>query len=1201
MPVPAAAVLAPARTLRYRPTQQPDDREQQSLLKEIGNRTLGGAAGVGNFLDLVLGASSVRDIIAGENPFDQFLTPFSAENRVTGRELLERYHVLGPNQKGFDWGDVAGFLTEVGLDPGTYTGLGGLGKVGQIVKKAGVLDELLPEAGRLAKMTTTFGDILGKANEVQRGLLDDAARAAGFADAAEVAAKHGSDPLGGLVGVGLPFRDPTFTAGVGPTAQKVAGALDLVGNKLRYSAPGRLTAALFSRENLGALTETGQRMAHKISRLWRGAEARGREAVAGAIRGLWESGVSDSVDAWRSVTRAMEGVEGLPSDLSHLQPHVDTMRKALDGQLGEELGAFLNTADLHDLVNYLPRQMARFADAPDVPEWILSRVLKTTHKGQLNRKDFLRELVGGTDLLNALSMDLRFSGRLRRGAVEGIEDLPKVERAALQSGDSVRIPLSDEAEELLAKLDEGGAVPAFVTNNLRKILKDNGLDDAMIQTMTPEQLVQELRDRGQGRIFGFKDGNPVVGSKALAADGKNPALVKQFTKEQLADAQPLPHRYGEINWDAHADELEKVVTQWTKDHGYPIGQRIFEEGQIKKLAHWLADLDPRYADNGVPVFGTNPLENVMNRLEHGGRAVAASKVIRETLAEHALDAGDVSVRDLLERTGLTEGAFDDVVEQMRGLGRQVDDEVDDLFVSKDLAGDIERVMKPMTTPDEMSKLGEVADKVTQFWKGSVTGYFPAFHVRNFISGQIQNMLAGAWSFRSMKQAWDLLRGKEIKGLAEAIPAFRGMTDGEATAKLAELIFSRKITSPHQAMQGLEGASNARDLAHMIPGLEPRTLRKTLIPDEIPGTTWRDRWDPRNVANVRTEQDIFTPQRIARNVGEFTEEMNRITPTIELLKKGYSIDEVAKRVRALQVDYSNLSQFERTVMRRAFPFYGFARGMAEYVTKELTERPGGALAQLLRAQRLTRGEGDEPTPQYVGETASIPLESLPGGGQRYLTGFGAMHEDPLSFLSFRGGLPDASGILAEVISRSNPAIKLPVELAAGESFFQRGPMGGRELADMDPVMGRILANAGIRPVPEGQYRAQPFLGQTFEHVVANSPAARFLSTARTATDPRKYEGRVPGGAAALNLLTGARVSDVSPGASQAILEEELSATMREAGAKAYTDVYFSREQIAAAEQGGDRERAESMRQYNALRTYLANRTKERVAARRAAAR
>ena len=71
--------------------------EQQSLLGRLGGATMSGLGAAGNLLDLP--GSMVRDLLAFENPFDQLLSPFSHENRVTGRDLLTEYGLAAPNKE----------------------------------------------------------------------------------------------------------------------------------------------------------------------------------------------------------------------------------------------------------------------------------------------------------------------------------------------------------------------------------------------------------------------------------------------------------------------------------------------------------------------------------------------------------------------------------------------------------------------------------------------------------------------------------------------------------------------------------------------------------------------------------------------------------------------------------------------------------------------------------------------------------------------------------------------------------------------------------------------------------------------------------------------------------------------------------------------------------------------------------------------
>lgn len=92
-------------------------------------------AGAGNLLDLP--GSSVRDLLTGRNPFDQWATPFSSDNRASGRDVLQP--LLGANKETGISGwlsdpveglkDIAGFGAELITDPMNLIPAGWFGKV----------------------------------------------------------------------------------------------------------------------------------------------------------------------------------------------------------------------------------------------------------------------------------------------------------------------------------------------------------------------------------------------------------------------------------------------------------------------------------------------------------------------------------------------------------------------------------------------------------------------------------------------------------------------------------------------------------------------------------------------------------------------------------------------------------------------------------------------------------------------------------------------------------------------------------------------------------------------------------------------------------------------------------------------------------------------------------------------------------------
>ena len=131
---------------------------------------------------------------------------------------------------------------------------------------------------------------------------------------------------------------------------------------------------------------------------------------------------------------------------------------------------------------------------------------------------------------------------------------------------------------------------------------------------------------------------------------------------------------------------------------------------------------------------------------------------------------------------------------------------------------------------------------------------------------------------------------------------------------------------------------------------------------------------------------------------------------------------------------------------------------------------------------------------------------------------------------------------ESLSRANLLLKGQFEYATGELFFQAGPMGGRDLPDADPLLGRTLGNILGREAPVR-------VPELVEVGVANSPLSRYLSTTRQLFDPRKS---LP--VKLLNLGTGIRVATVSEGSRDAILREQVHQDLRELGSKQFVRTY-----------------------------------------------
>jgi hypothetical protein len=434
-------------------------------------------------------------------------------------------------------------------------------------------------------------------------------------------------------------------------------------------------------------------------------------------------------------------------------------------------------------------------------------------------------------------------------------------------------------------------------------------------------------------------------------------------------------------------------------------------------------------------------------------------------------------------------------------------------------------------------MADIIDIPTKWFKENVTLPFLSFATRNHVSGQFIIMASGV-----LENLDDYMEyGRQY------YKAFKDFRSGKIPPELNEELFLNGVLHENMMFEGVQARGG--EFGKVIP--DPISVRagwqnaKAQIEpsflDKIPG-----------LRAARTAQG--TVLEVGGQVNKFVEYMNRVPLYVTLKKKGWSEADAARKVAEIQIDYTkhNFSPFEQEVMKRLVPFYSFQRKIAPVVLGSLARNPGGPMGLAIRGSRLASST-DPTVPEWLSGTLAVenPLGSNEEGGKSYITGFGMPYEPTLSFLG--GGVRGAG---REALSQLNPLIKAPLEWATGQSFFQTGPNGtGRPLDELNPPIGQTLSNiAGFdKPVdlPDG-----------LEFAAANSPFSRYLSTARQITDRRKHPLSL-----AANLLTGVRVTDVSPGAQDAILRDRANAVVKQLGGRTFSQTYIpDQANLNPAEQG-----------------------------------
>ncbi|MEO1841606.1 MAG: hypothetical protein ABGY21_08955 [Pseudomonadota bacterium] len=552
------------------------------------------------------------------------------------------------------------------------------------------------------------------------------------------------------------------------------------------------------------------------------------------------------------------------------------------------------------------------------------------------------------------------------------------------------------------------------------------------------------------------------------------------------------------------------------------------------------------------------------------------------------------------------GVYDEMLNAVDGKGKQVNGalkqalkdsypKIDDIFELNDkgkykhrasINKFIDRLEMDMEVHDDMLRAWDfqTADPFAKGVGGTIANVFrsftalfkagvltaPARYSRDVISGQIQNMTHGIWSFKSAKSGMNVLFNRaddslmEIPDVASYMQS-RGMemTGQNATKAVREMYTARRGHSSNIYRDvdlmdtSMEAATDFESMTQAFPGGTTGfwNMMKEAGLTAI-GRRGEGSWDPREIAGFNgRRQTLFNPVRAGDIIGKHADDMNRLPGFIESMRKGVAPDEAMEIVERVQLNYDphTFTPTEQQ-LKRIFPFYSFFSRELAYLGRELMVNPTGRLGKLIRLQaKATPGEDEEQyVPEYVRSQMAIPLGDSKDGGQNYLTNFGLMHEDPIATLGT--GLSDPQEGMRNILSKMNPLIKGFAEYGLGRSSFQGGPLGGRDLSDMDPNMGRILTQLGLREeTPSG--KAEPFISRGAEFAVSNSPISRIISSTKTLLDDRKS---MP--ARALNLTTGMNITTVSPDQSRRALRDIGNAIARDAGARPFETFHISKDLV-----------------------------------------
>lgn len=1031
----APAGVAPAPAAVAAPLS-PEDRE--SALTHLGRGALGGVGYVGGTLDKLFGGRAIRAAL-GLATGNQKARARDLLSIIPGSDMLGITDA-GDTLHGTDLLDQ--YKPEDQLNFGDHA--------------AGMALEVALDPATYLSFGGAAATKLG-AQAAKAGLMPErlAARMAGHAatspEAAKLAQLTGqslldvsNQPLAGLARVGIPFTDAGVTLGTGQRAQSIARGLGAAKDAAVYSKPGKAVSALFDQSlSWGGFTPTSeavQRSARQYSKELPGVEAGVRGQFLQDANALEAAGGLGK-DAGVQMRKAAEipGSVQLPTGQQDVvQGWGNRLQSSL--QADRELG--LNVSGLADTqAEYFPRQRTAL-DTEEKAGRAYGRQFDASTPNQIKRQDPFRDIPGATETINNVFKDP--AAKAAQGARDVAPQAEHIRRAHL------------------------GMTPA---------------DEANLKAFRANQPPPQVLANGQ-----------------MVA---NPAYAEWQRLEGLTDKSiDLAHK-----------------AQGFKD--------VYSAGQ------------------GADFFGNHPAADMASYEQTRARARLSTKGIYDAVAgvadaAHGATPGSVALPDLLKRAGLVDhvdaagnaiGASKQLVDRLVASGKLPAgagaDALKGLHVPGDVAGDVLRYGQAMTKPETIKPFLDIFDGVTNLTKAWQTAWAPAFHTRNGLTGLFMNFITGAkdaavhgpLGYVKPYQDYLALRaGGEMKGAAQ-LPIFRGakLTDKEASLKLSELMyqhdvlpkFGRSVATEAVGQPGSQAAAHSSGQAGTIalPGREPKkplldiakgaldfSKPNSANPLAVAGVTLPEALPAAMGGGKTFTKDAFAPIAAGREFGHAVDEANRGSAFLGFLSQGFTPDIAAAKAKAAHYDYGKLTPFERSVMRRVVPFYGWMRNNLPFMVEQLATNPGGKVGQSIRgAGALRQNQGF--MPDQISEGLAVPLGGQDEqGNRRYLTNLGLPFEDAFPIAGGPNGLQRTG---EKLLGQTNPIIKGPLEYFTGRQFHT-----GRDLNDL--YSRTLTGNTAI------------------DQLVSNSPLGRPLNLASTVAD---YQRKGLSGIAA-NVLGPGRVTDVN---------------------------------------------------------------------------
>jgi hypothetical protein len=323
--------------------------------------------------------------------------------------------------------------------------------------------------------------------------------------------------------------------------------------------------------------------------------------------------------------------------------------------------------------------------------------------------------------------------------------------------------------------------------------------------------------------------------------------INELVRDPLFSGSAREATHGRTDLQVESDLLQMltghgpgpVPPAWA---GTPWGDAAWAgaQAQAKELSQYLKGLPPQAQEHGL--FNLDFLGNARARQLEQVRANASGETVLKALDPSRGMAHDVTafqasgqravkVGDLLQQAGLThiDSATGnpvalDKIANAYGVSLQA---AKSLAVPEDVAKDILRMGQAWKVPESVAPVVDFWDRTVQLFKSGLTSPFPAFHVRNAISGMFNMWRAGVLSWDAATDMFRVLRGGSLSD-ETAAKLFPGMAAGEATKRFQEMLIANNVAFTQGRPDGRAGRARGSPVPRRPHARRPARGRRAKV-------------------------------------------------------------------------------------------------------------------------------------------------------------------------------------------------------------------------------------------------------------------------------------------------------------------------------------------------------------------------------------